>query len=430
MSELAEKILQVPYDYSNSHETLTFSENEFSKISAILDETNIEYRNSGSNHIIDIKNLPFRYFHNIEEFSAKIKFDNFDLKNEIVVKLHTSLAFLDPVKAKVVSNDIEALEKNSLENSLEYVQFVRFLVDKSKSENEAYNLVDYYDNFNEELAFISSNSSARLKIPITNHIPFTKLRKGKLSVIDKLDSSLSQNTRVFQLFLKAQIFKELERVPVMDRFTSLFLKIEELCNKAQVDYDLYVSELSIDEVKERYQLFRSKFFSETSDILKSTSSYIIGLPITTLGGAYAVYNVKDSLPVLLLICLSLFAATGIVLYILFHFNEDLISIHETAGSDYNLLISHKFFDKQPDEKKIFESMNERLSTKVLNTHRIIKAEFWTIGLIISGLIVFTLSVQSIFYVGDDFSLFIFIVLILIVGIISNQLHNPTLKKTS
>jgi len=428
MSELAKQILRVTYDHSSSHETLTYSSDEFSKIQDILDGNNIEYRTSGSNYIIDIKHLPFRYFHSIDELSAKLKFDNFDSKNEIVVKLDDSVAYLNSVNVEVADSSVELATKQSLENTIEFLQFVRFLVQKSKGENESYSLVDYYDNFNEELTFISSNSSTRLKIPIPDSVPFSKLGDKKISAKEKLASSLSKNTSVFQLFLKSQILKELESIPVFDRCVKLFLQIDKLCSKAQVDYDLYVSELSIDEVKERYQQFRARFFSETSDILKSTSSYIIGLPITTLGGAYAVYNVKDSLPVLLLICLSLFAATGIVLYILFHFNQDLKSIRETADSDYKLLISHKFFNKQPGEKEIFESMNERLSTKILNTHRIIIAEFWTIGLIISGLIVFTLSVQTLHPVPHSFSLMIFFAFAMLTGIIGNQFKNPASKK--
>lgn len=415
------RFLKFPFKYSFEHENLTFESDD--ALAGLLKENSVTFKNSGSKVIVEMSALPFRYCHSLDEFNSKINHENYKDKS-IVLRVNEHFIFINSKDFTVVNLAGEDSENEKIISALYFLELYEFLVEECKSENEHSNLVDYFDAFNQELVFVLSKTNYRLKVPITSKIPLELLWSSRKSIARILKDNLNENKRAYRLFLKAQILKGIEGVPANLRVSTLFNKLSSFIQKAQVDYDVYISDLSIDDIKARYQDFRSQFFAETSNIVKSISAYVIGLPLSALGGGYAIYKTQGSIALLLLICLSLIAATSITISILIHFSKDLRSIYQTAHADYNILISNKFFENHDSEKAMFEAINTRLNEKILSTYNVIIAQFWTLGVIISALLAFSVANQKFYAISISFPIIILISLLLGVFGLSQLIVDP------
>jgi len=414
------EIFDFPFHYSDEHDSLTFSHSD--ELIQVLEKLNIVRKRSGNSVLVYSTELPFLYYDSLAEFKDKFKYADLD-QNQIVVKIAQHYEIWNKDEKGVADMKGMPVEDSKILPGINYLKLIKFLVDECRSEHEQNNLIDYFDEYCDELIFVSNRTSARLKLPIADNIPLEKLNKvGNVSAI--LKKSLAERKRTFRIFLKGQIIRGLQSIPASKRAAQLYNNLALFIQRASVDYDVYISELSIDEVKEKYHEFRSKYFLETSNIVKGISGYVIGLPLSTLGGAYAIYKLEDSMILLLLVCLSLLAASTIVISILVHFAKDLRSIYETSNEDYGRLILHQFFENQKEEKKAFEQIHNRLNDKLFSAHRIIIAQYWTTGILVSALLGFSVKHQEVYPVDTMSGVIFFLSFLIITSFGSNLIPNP------
>jgi hypothetical protein len=127
---------------------------------------------------------------------------------------------------------------------------------------------------------------------------------------------------------------------------------------------------------------------------------------------------------LVLISLSLIVAVVLVVAVLVHFSKDLRSIYQTSNEDYERLISNEFFEKHNSEKDMFEKIKNRLNEKVLSAYRMIQAQYWSTGAIVSALLGFAAYNQDIYVIQSTAGVILFFFLLLLTAWGSNLIEKP------
>ncbi|MCX6246088.1 MAG: hypothetical protein NTU98_15445 [Bacteroidetes bacterium] len=167
------------------------------------------------------------------------------------------------------------------------------------------------------------------------------------------------NKEHFLKFLKNSMIEFASVYHSLDRIGKIFSSLETIIEKAKVNFEVYLNNLSIDKFKKNYEEVRSRYFEELSKILSDLTQKILGLPVGIAASLFALENVKNN-PVFLCALILLLLLTAGYVNILLRINfTDLINLSKAFREEYDFLVSDKFFLKCPDQVPFFEDIQKR-----------------------------------------------------------------------
>lgn len=362
-------------NYSQEHGKVNFTGVDFGSLESDLEKIDIQLQRPGARAFVEISALPFRYLKDEQELFSKIKLSIFQQGLVVIRDVEGESLILDYATYRAF-NDKGIEIQHHYKRILDYYSLVEVLLSEAQRYNDVNSFIDYYDDFRQEFIIIPKSDPTRLTISLEKPKNIDSLPSESKELIDAIRHRIEENTNPFRVFLKNQIYGHLKGEPYKQRIFQFLRKLREILTSAQMDYELYCSELSVDQLKRDYKDYKTKYFEHLTGILSKVSNQVIALPITVLGAAFAISRLTDAPWALGLIALAILSASGVVGYIMYHYLLDLRETQQLVEKDYDLIRNSNFFQSNKDELTDFENIKRGLLRKLESTHNVIKVHFW------------------------------------------------------
>lgn len=267
-----------------------------------------------------------------------------------------------------------------IKNTKTFLEFQSFLKEQEKEIDGTFHFVDSYNKDLRKIIFVSLSEKGRLNISYELSSPHFDEYQDFCRGFERYKACFGEENSSLAKFLKSATINLVSNYPIESRFKQYFENLNEIVDKARINFEVYLNELSIDKIKKDYDDVKSKYFNGLSDILSKLSQNIIALPIGIAAILFAIEKIKNEPSFLyLLIIAILITSIYVSLLLRVHF-KDLIYIQKVFNYDYGLLIENNFFKKYPEESKLFSEIKERINDRVKFLKLIIESYFWIMNL--------------------------------------------------
>lgn len=356
-----------------------------------IDKVVFQYSNSVE---VGLRTLGIE-FENIRNESIEVEKRNFPLNIYIdhisYLKLH-EVAKPDVLILNVDNVPYSFIEENTyinftlnidnffFTNAKSYSEFLIFLKEQDKDTDEAFHFIDYYNSTNRKIVFTSLTDKGRLIIKFFNEIYHFDEKIDLSKHFDQFKNCFSEENHHLPKFLKNSIIDFASRYDSENRIYKLYEELNIITNKAKINFEIYLNNLSIDKIRKDYDEYKSKYFKEVSDILSNLTQKIIGLPLLVATTLFAVEKVKDNYEFLYVI-IAVTVITSIYLVSLLKINfNDLNYVDKLSNADFEVLNENKFFINYPQEINIFLEIKERIVGRIKYLKYICQSYFWILSI--------------------------------------------------
>lgn len=267
-----------------------------------------------------------------------------------------------------------------IKNTKTFLEFQSFLKEQEKETDGTFHFVDSYNKDLRKIIFVSLSEKGRLNISYELASPHFDESQDFCRGFERYKACFGEENSSLVKFLKSATINLVSNYPIESRFKQYFENLNEIVDKARINFEVYLNELSIDKIKKDYDDVKSKYFNGLSDILSKLSQNIIALPIGIAAILFAIEKIKNEASFLyLLIIAILITSIYVSLLLRVHF-KDLIYIQKVFNYDYGLLIENNFFKKYPQESTLFSEIKDRINDRVNFLKLIIESYFWVMNL--------------------------------------------------
>ncbi|MDF1547732.1 MAG: hypothetical protein P1P88_07905 [Bacteroidales bacterium] len=306
---------------------------------------------------------------NIKEITASSSFLIFD--NDRVI------SYLD---GKTYINFQQTDNYYLISNLKAYLEFQSFLKIQESETDDAFYFVDAYNKDLRKISFVSLAEKGRLNIIYDFKAPHFDTEIDYSKGFERFKACFNEENKSLAKFLKSSMINIASRFPAETQFKQLFESLNEIVDKARINFEVYLNNLSIDKIRKDYDEVKSKYFNSLSDILSKLSQKIIALPIGVSATLFAIDKVKDN-PFFLYFLMGALLLTSIYISLLLriHF-KDLSYVSRVFHADYNSLLENNFFSKYPEEKTLFEEIKTRITDRIKFLKLLIESYFWVMNL--------------------------------------------------
>lgn len=386
-----------------------------------LGELNIEVENIRNESIeVEKANLPFKIY---ENYNSYLKLS--EINNQSVLILNIDNEPYSFIEGETYINFVLNKENFFFINSISYAEFLSFLKEQDKDTDEAFHFVDYYNGTNRKIVFTSLTEKGRLIIKYFNEIYHFDEKTDFSKHLNDFKKCFVEDNLHLPKFLKSSIIDFASRYDSENRIYKLYEELNIITNKAKINFEIYLNNLSIDVIRKDYDEYKSKYFKEVSDILNNLTQKIIGLPLLIATTLFAIEKIKENhefLYVLIVVTLI----TSIYLFSLLKINfNDLIYVDKLSNEDFKTLNENKFFINNPNEIEIFSEIKRRVVNRINHLKFICESYFWVLGIsnvLTVGYILNYLKVEI------KIVLFISFILLLIMALLRNDILNKSETK--
>lgn len=320
--------------------------------------------------------LSFKIFQDIDHFLYKAR----DIQNGsdfLILDYERPISF---IKNKTYVNFELHQNYFLVSNTKSYLEFIDFLKEQEKETDEAFHFVDSFNKDLRKISFVSLSDKGRLNITYDLKVPFFNPNEDFSIGLNKFKSCFNEENKTLPKFLKAETINYAAKLSNKTRLKELFENLDDVVEKAHVNFEVYLNNLSIDKVKKDYDEVKSKYFNDLSEILSKLTNKIILLPIGISALLFAINKVKDNDIFLLLIILSILVTSAYISTLLKVHFKDLQYINRIFKNDYKILIDNNFFTKYPEEKSIFEEIKTRVTDRIKLLKIFIESYYWVMNL--------------------------------------------------
>ena len=309
-----------------------------------------------------------------------------------------------------------------VQNAKTYLEFQIFLKNQEKELDGTFHFVDSYNMDLRKIIFVSLSEKGRLNITYGISIPLFDEAQDFSRGFERYIACFSDENTSLTKFLKSATINLVSNFPTESRFKQYFESLNEIVDKARMNFEVYLNELSIDKIKKDYDEVKSKYFNGLSDILSKLSQNIIALPIGIAAILFAIEKIKV-IPTFLYLLIAAILITSIYISLLLrvHFS-DLIYIQKVFNYDYSLLIENNFFKKYPRETTLFCEIKDRINDRVKFLKLVIESYFWIMNL--ANLFILSLLL-SYLKIPETGILFIAIAIIIALSFARNYILDKT-----
>lgn len=411
---LSEILKNNKVSYDEDVEIITIKPIVLLDLKTQLDAENITFTEIQDGQIqIDTTQLGFKFYWSDIEFKSKIStVTDRSIRDYLILNLSNKKERLFIANTK---QEIVGAKKEStwfIQNTFAYLDFVEKLKEKANPSYD-FHFIDNFDLSSDRFLITSPKEPGKLLIQIpekTIDLDETIDYNPELSLFD---SVFEPNNKTLPIFLKTELYNQLKSIEESQRLNHLVSKFRNIYNIAQKNFQVYLNDLSIDDLKKGYEDYKKKYFELVSDVIGKITNQFIALPITVATAAFAIIRVEDSIFALVLIISALLGASMYLSYMLKIYKNDIDFFSTTINKDYNRLLSSKFFEKYPEEIEDFEFIKGNLLTKVNSYRRLISVYFILMWVFNTLLLYLLLYIQ----LKTAFNTIVFVLLSVVVNIV-------------
>lgn len=302
--------------------------------------------------------LTYLFYWSSDEFLSSFTGKDF-LDIAILDIERRELNFFDADQEKTFRNSLEVTDYE-ITNAIHHNKLIDLLKAYSVEIN-GFHLVDLYKSVNREFLLISENGR-KVTIKHNLQIPlFSYNIKPHYNLIEEVLSS--GKSKDLPIFFKSAIVELLGSKSKTVQIETLIEYINEIHNLALLNYNIYLNNISIDNLKSDYRVYKEKYLDKFTDILNKLSTQVIALPISFSALIFVVYRLKDEkfalgFIVFLLLVLLIYADMIIQLY-----RKEIKNLKSVITDDFDLILKKDLFLNFDNEKKYFETIKRRLEEK-------------------------------------------------------------------
>ena len=276
-------------------------------------------------------------------------------------------------------------------NANNYVEFIDFLKSKEQETEDAFHFIDYANDINRKIVMTSLTEKSRMILKYYKAIPEMPSDKDFSKGLILFKNCFVADNFNLPKFLKSSLIKYASRYDFENRMNLIFQNLVSIVEDAKMNFEIYINNLSIDRIRKDYDDYKSKYFSEVSDVLRKLSQQIIGFPIVIASTLFAIEKIKTN-EILLWVLAVVILVTTLYLILLLRMNfRDLKYVEQLSDKDYKSIKDNNFFIKFPDEFQIFNQIKNRITTRIKNLIIVCESYFWILSLSNTALIDLMLS---------------------------------------
>lgn len=271
-------------------------------------------------------------------------------------------------------------------NASNYLDFIEFLKNKEQETDDAFHFIDYSNDVNRKIVLTSISEKSRIILKYFKEIPIIPNDKDLSKGMTMFKDCFVSDNFNLPKFLKSSLIKFASRYDFDDRMNLVFQDLRSIVEDAKMNFEIYINNLSIDKIRKDYDDYKSKYFSEVSDVLRKLSQQIIGFPIVIASTLFAIEKIKPNENLLWILSIVILVTT-IYLILLLRMNfRDLKYAEQLSERDYESMKNNNFFVKFPDEFQIFTQIKNRIATRIKNLIIVCESYFWILSLSNTALI--------------------------------------------
>jgi len=238
-------------------------------------------------------------------------------------------------------------------NAKYYFKLISFLKEQEHQENHSFYFVDYFNKDNRRIIITSSAKLGKLTIGYRKVIPDFQL---STSIGDNIDTFIEAfNHKQFPQFIKAELFNILPScTDKEDRLAFFIDHLPSILERAGQNFEIYLSDLSLDSFKKQFLDFRIKYFNLFRDILSKLTTQVLAFPLSITAAAFASYKVIDNgyLAISIVVAYVVFGIYS--LFMLGAYKQDIVENNNLFNREYDDISRNSFFIKYPSELEYFE----------------------------------------------------------------------------
>lgn len=243
-------------------------------------------------------------------------------------------------------------------NSKCYCDFVDFLKSLVSKDDKEFHFIDSYNIDSRRITMISFSEKGRLTMSYSINAPKLNTSIDYRKGFDLFTQCFKTENKSLPKFLKSEVIRFGQNFEEGIRFKKIFESLENITEKANINFEVYLNEISVEKLKKDYDDLKTKYFKELSETLGKITNKLIGLPIGISTSLIAIDRVSG-IPQFLILLLSVILLTSIILSALINANlKDLNDLKEIFLIDYKVLSENKFFSKYPKELELFRRIKE------------------------------------------------------------------------
>jgi len=286
-------------------------------------------------------------------------------------------------RAKDQKTFVDFVEKSDnyfFSNIIAYFEFLEFLKVQEHKEDNVFYFVDHFSWDNRLIVFTTLKKVGKMTISIPSNVPFFKENHSLKANVEKFYRAFDENNKHLPKFIKNELFKFLSKERRENRFCKFLEKLDEILIRAEQNFEIYLNDLSLENLKKDYIEHKDKYFQQLRDVLGKISNQIIALPLTITASAFATYKSFDNAFLLSIIILAFIAFTVYSLFNLRLQLEDINDVGHSSQQDYDKLKASAFFVKYPKELNSFEQINSKIRRRLKLLCSTIYTYYFTLAL--------------------------------------------------
>lgn len=354
---------------------------------------------------ISLEQKGLKMFYDNNDFRRRIKMNhvkdgNFHFNVFVLNGTGSNSLFYDNKETQTYLNFVSAPKNYFFQNVLYYFMLLSFLKEQEHQEDHHFYFVDHFNSDNRKIILTSLKKEGKLTIGYPSEVPDFD---SQISIKSKIERFISCfNEKQLPKFLKAELFNILPSFRQEERLKAFIQNLDLIIEKAEQNFEIYLSELTLDNFKSQYLEFRLKYFSQFRDILSKITNQILAFPLSITASAFATYKVIDSVVLCSLIVAAFIAFSIYSLFMMNAQKEDVNEIIRLFNADYANFSKSSFFEKYPDELVSFRETYDYVSKRSVFLIRCIK--------IYSAILIFVNSLFVVFILFQVFTIKISIII--------------------
>jgi len=344
--------------FDRNRMAISYPKDENSEVTAMIDPDLIEVDDSLKSVIeIDVSMLGFYFYFDESDFKERVNRDCWDKPTYIFSKA----VLYKPDIYTVTVGGTELKDYFLVPNNHQYFQLLGFLKEHEHQEDSIFYFVDYFSWDSRRIVFTTLKKEGKLTISFTPsglNLPYDIHLKENFG---RLKLAFEDSSKNFPKFIKSELISHLSKYHVKDRMVKLLENLVGILNLAEQNFEIYLHDLSLENLKKDYIEHKNKYFNQSREILSKLTNQVIGLPVTIAASVFSTYKVSDSISTLIIILFVFLLYSTYSIFLLKLQKDDIRDLKATFEKDYHSLKESTFFIKFKDELADFEIAKNQIS---------------------------------------------------------------------
>lgn len=266
----------------------------------------------------------------------------------------------------------------TLSNAEAYFRLLSFLKTQEHKEDNVFYFVDHFNSDSRNIIFTSLKKEGKLSVPYPTTLPLLEKRFNLKKRVHRFVDCFSPQNKHLPKFIKAELFNFLAKEEKTSRMLTFLQKLNEIIDFAEQNHEIYLSDLSLENLKREYFDHKEKYFQTAREILGKVTTQVIALPLSITASAFAVYRVDNAPEIQVLICLVFVIYSCYMVFIIKVYKQDIFEIKKQSESDMGKIRKSNFFTTYPGELPEFEKIASRINDKIDTLWAIVQIYYFTL----------------------------------------------------